>query len=84
MATVNIAAPKLKIAQKLVHAHEMATEISEETDRQYCLAAALTERTASDTVERGLAEVLEDRIASKGQMCRLIDLLEEMQKEVAA
>jgi hypothetical protein len=84
MATANIAAPKFTIAQKLAHAHEMATEISEESSRQYCLSAILTGHIEADTVEKGLAEVLESRLCDKGQMYRLIDLLKEMQKEVAA
>jgi hypothetical protein len=62
MATANIAAPKFTIAQKLAHAHEMATEISEESSRQYCLATAiLTGHIEADTVEKGLAEVLEPK-----------------------
>lgn len=84
MATVNIAAPKITIAQKLAHAHEMATEISDESNRQYCLATALTGHIAANAVERGLAEVLEDRLSDHGQIYRLINLLAEIQKEMSA
>lgn len=61
---------------------EMATEINDENTRQYCLATALTERTEVGTTAHGLAEVLEDRLSEAGQMSRLIECLENLQKEL--
>lgn len=66
------------------YALEMATEIRAEECRQYSLASMITMVLDKDTIERGAAEILEDRLANQGQLYRLIDTLETIKREVAA
>jgi hypothetical protein len=70
------------LTQQIAHCLEMATEISEENSRRYCLASVLTDQLEADTAAHGLAEVLEERITDCDQMYRLIQCLEEIKKEV--
>ena len=81
MATENITLNS-DLNKRIAHAVEMATEIKAENSRRYALASALTELIETDTTARGLAEVLEDRLSEIGQMSRLTECLENLQKEL--
>lgn len=68
--------------KRIAWALEMATEVMGENLRQSALASALTERIEAGTTAHGLAEILEDRLSEVGQTSRLIECLENLQKEI--
>lgn len=80
MATKNITLNS-DFDKQIAHAVEMATEVMGENIRQYALASALAGYVDAGTTAHGLAEVLEDRLSDVGQMSRLIQCLENIQKE---
>lgn len=80
MATANINLSDLK--KRIAHAVEMAAEIKGESSRQYALASVLTDQLDVDSTAHGVASVLEDRLSETGQMLRLIDCLENLQKDI--
>lgn len=84
MADANISAGSNRITldQRIASAIEMAMEIKAEGSRQYSLASVLTDRLESGTTAHGIGEVLEERLADEAQTCRLIQCLEEIQKEL--
>lgn len=70
-------------ASMLERALEIAQELEEETSRHYCLASMLTLQLDEHSLERGAAEILEDRLAQKGRIIRLMDTLKQMKQEIA-
>lgn len=81
-STDNIMNP-VPMPAMLDHALELATEIRDESGRQYCLASMLTMQLDEHTLERGASEILEDRLSRTGQVNRLIDALNEIKRRLA-
>ena len=76
----------LSPSQRADSALEMATEILEENERVYALAAAIIDQLKPDTddanispIALSLAEILEDRLSRCGQKFRLVQCLKTMQ-----
>lgn len=80
MATQNTSID-INFSKQVAHALEMAIEIMAENTRQYSLASVLTDHIEGGTTAHGLAEVLEDRLSEIDQKARLVECLENIQKE---